>query len=262
MFFFHGLPGSRLSGRLVADEAKAAGARVIALDRPGYGLSDDQPKRRIADWPEDVANCADLLGIERFAVAGISGGGPYAVACAALLPARVRAATVVSGLGPLAVPEMRAALLGQNRLTFGLAARSPWLARPVMGLISLLAKRAPGLLRRQLSRGSVPADRAILADRKIADIFIADAREAFRHGSSGAAYETWLFTRPWEIDLSSITVPVFIWQGEADVNVPPAMGRYLEVRIPGAHATFMPGAGHLGGVTRAAEILAQLRPQD
>jgi pimeloyl-ACP methyl ester carboxylesterase len=260
VFFFHGLPGSRLSGRLTDADALALGARVIALDRPGYGLSDDQPRRRLIDWPTDVANCADRLGIKQFAVAGISGGGPYAVACAALLPARVRAAAIISGLAPPDVPGLAGGSSAQNRLLSALARRSPWLVRPLLGLISLMARRAPGLSRRQMAKSG--PDRTILADPAVANLFLADVREAFRHGSSGAAYEAWLLTQPWGFDLAAITVPVFIWQGEADVNVPPAMGHYLASAIPGARATFVPGAGHLVGVTRSREILEQLRPRD
>src|SRR5688572_28104051 len=97
--YCHGFPASRLEARLAHEAAKEVGARLIALDRPGYGLSDFQPGRRIGDWPRDVVEAADALGVQRFAMLGVSGGAPYALACAALLPERITALGVVCGLG-------------------------------------------------------------------------------------------------------------------------------------------------------------------
>ena len=260
LFFFHGLPGSRLSGKLLDGPAKEAGARVIALDRPGYGLSDDQPKRRISDWPPDVAACADQLGIGRFAVAGISGGGPYAAACAALLPARVRCAVLLSGVGPFDVPGLTDGFGRQNRMIFRLASKSPWVVRPLMAVMSFASRRASGFFQRQMVKAFPAPDRAVLSDPEVMKVMVADSREAFRHGSSGAAYETWLYTRPWGIDVGSITVPVLVWQGERDINVPPAMGHWLASAIPGAKGVFVPEAGHLGSIQHLAEIFDFLRP--
>src|SRR5262249_939959 len=108
--FFHGHPGSRLEASLAHEAAAAAGLPVNALDRPGYGLSDFQPGRGITDWPADVAEAADALGIDTFSVAGGSGGGPYALACAWRLPSRVVRAAVISGVGPFQVPGITAGM--------------------------------------------------------------------------------------------------------------------------------------------------------
>jgi pimeloyl-ACP methyl ester carboxylesterase len=102
---------------------------VIALDRPGYGLSDFRPGRAISDWPADVAQAADALGIGRFSVAGASGGGPYALACAREIPDRVVRAAVISGVGPFQVPGSTAGMRWQNRVGFRLCARFPALAQ-------------------------------------------------------------------------------------------------------------------------------------
>jgi pimeloyl-ACP methyl ester carboxylesterase len=95
--YFHGAPSSRLDLTLFEDAFAARDVRVVSADRPGYGGSSPQPGRRREDWPADVAALADHLGIERFAVLGLSSGGPYAVVCAALLPDRVVAAGLVRG---------------------------------------------------------------------------------------------------------------------------------------------------------------------
>src|SRR5581483_781680 len=104
LFYFHGHPGSRLEGRFAHRIAAENGLRVIALDRPGYGHSDFQVGRALTDWPADVVEAADLLHVGRFRVVGASGGGPYALACARLLPERVIQAAVVSGVGPYRTP--------------------------------------------------------------------------------------------------------------------------------------------------------------
>src|SRR5208282_1859736 len=102
---FHGTPGSRFMFRLVHEPARRLGLRIIAPDRPGFGLSDYQENRTLSDWANDVSALADKLGLARFGVAGISGGGPYVAACAALLPERVTAAALISPVGPLHSPD-------------------------------------------------------------------------------------------------------------------------------------------------------------
>ena len=101
---FHGTPGSRFMFRLVHEPARRLGIRIIAPERPGFGLSTFQRNRTLADWASDIAELADHLGLQHFGVAGISGGGPYAVACAALLPTRVTAAALMGPVGPLLPP--------------------------------------------------------------------------------------------------------------------------------------------------------------
>jgi len=134
VFFFHGWPSSRLFLRSQAAVTAAQGVRVIACERPGFGLSDFQPKRQLLDWPVDVLALADALGIDRFAVAGHSGGGPYAAACAFKIPSRVTAAAIISGLAPLDCPQATGDMMAANRLFFGLARRLPWLHRLLLSL--------------------------------------------------------------------------------------------------------------------------------
>ena len=100
VFGFHGSPGSRRT-HLGEEAPRSADVRLILPDRPGFGLSDPQPGRALLDWPRDVAALADHLGVDRFAVYGFSGGGPYALACAWAMPERVTAAAVVGGEGPI-----------------------------------------------------------------------------------------------------------------------------------------------------------------
>jgi len=98
IFHFHGFPGYRLEAMLLADRAITKNVRLIGIDRPGWGLSDFKKNRTLLDWPDDVAELADALGIDKFAVEGISGGGPYAAACAYKIPERLTSCGIISGL--------------------------------------------------------------------------------------------------------------------------------------------------------------------
>ena len=254
-FYFHGHPGSRLEPRLADEEAARAGLRIIALDRPGYGLSEFQPGRTILAWPGDVAEAADRLGLDRFSVLGSSGGGPYALACAHDLPERVTKAGVISGVGPYEAPGATDGMRWQNRVGFQLGARFPPLARLIMGSMARQLRRSPERVVDAITEAMSPEDARIASRPDVREILAADIAEAFRQGSRGAALDVVLLGRPWGFRLEEIEPEVLIWQGEGDVLVPPAMGRQLAAAIPNCRATFCPDEGHLLFVDHVAEIV-------
>lgn len=262
LFFFHGTPGSRLAGRAGAEAAAQGGVRLVAPDRPGFGLSDFQPGRRLVDWPGDVVALADALDIDRFAVAGVSGGGPCAAACAWKIPERLTAVGLISGVGPVEEPAATEGMSRNNRLIFGLGRRAPWLLRPPMAAMGWLARRSPQRMLDQMLSDVPEADRRIVERDDVRAIFADDLPEAFRQGARGAAYEFALYTRPWGVPLEQIGIAVHLWQGEADVNVPPSMGRYLAATIPDCRARFIPGAGHFWLFDHLEEIFATLVPSE
>ena len=144
VFLFHSWLGSRLDAKFLDESAAKAGIRAIGIDRPGMGLSDFQFGRQILDWPEDVIQLADQLGIEQFAVSGVSGGGPYAAACAYKIPQRMTACHIIAGLGPISLGTE--GMNTNNRALFFLAQRLPWLLRPVLWLsIGRLARFPAGV---------------------------------------------------------------------------------------------------------------------
>jgi pimeloyl-ACP methyl ester carboxylesterase len=256
VMYFHGWPGARVEGRLGDDAARMSGVRLIAVDRPGMGLSTFQPNRRLLDWPDDVVEVAAGLGVDRFAVLGISGGGPYAAACAWKLSDRLTSAGIVSSLAPFDVPGAVASMERRNRLTFRLVQHLSVLRRLLMARVAWLASRRPeGILD---SGVSAAADRQYLDRPNVRKVLVASLCEAFRAGSRGPAWEMGLYTRPWGFRLDEIRVPVHLWHGEQDVNAPISMGRYLATSIPGCRATFYPGEAHLHFVDRLPGILAAL----
>jgi pimeloyl-ACP methyl ester carboxylesterase len=255
-FFFHGFPGSRLEAQLADSAAKKLGIRVVAIDRPGYGLSDFKAGRTIIDWPSDVVEMADALKIDRFAVAGLSGGGPYAAVCALKIPERLTAVGIISGVGPFGAPNATEGMSRQNRVLFGTARRAPWLMSLPMWLMARAARSDRFI---SLIEGPMPGpDKAVLARPEIRAVLKKDAAEAFRSGSRGVAWEAALYSRPWGFRLKDIAMEVHLWQGEEDVNVPPSMGHYQARTIPNCRPTFYPNEGHLLIVDRMEEILHTL----
>jgi pimeloyl-ACP methyl ester carboxylesterase len=156
-FIFHGFPGSRLEAALAHEAAIRAHVRVICPDRPGMGLSTFQPGRTMLDWPSDVMGLADALGVDRFAVGGISGGGPYAAACAFRIADRLTGAAIISGIGPPDVPGAAAGMHTLDRGLLMLARRAPWLVRLPM-LWMARATRSPDRAMERMSRSMSPPD--------------------------------------------------------------------------------------------------------
>jgi pimeloyl-ACP methyl ester carboxylesterase len=245
LFYFHGHPGSRLEGRFAHAAAAEAGFRLIALDRPGYGLSDFKPGRTLGDWPDDVAEAADMLGAAGFSVAGASGGGPYALACAWRLPDRIARVAVISGVGPYEVPGITKGMRWQNKAGFRLGSRWPALAGALARSIRRGITQRPERTIDALARAMSPSDAEIVRRPEVREILIADITEAFRQDSRGAAWDIVLLGRPWGLALREIKPEVHLWQGEADTLVPPAMARYQAGQIPRSHLRIFPGEGHL-----------------
>jgi pimeloyl-ACP methyl ester carboxylesterase len=245
VFYFHGYPGSRLEAQFATAAVARCGLRLIAPDRPGFGGSAFKPGRTIGQWSDDVAELADHLGINRFAVIGVSGGGPYALACAARIPRRLTGVALVAGLGPLTQARLARDMAIVDRLALALAARCPPLARWAVRLAAYWVRRHPAHCLAAMAAGVEPVDRHVLAAPDHHRLLAESTAEAVRQGGKGVAWEITLMTRPWDFDLRAIALPVRIWQGLADRIVPPAMARYLAATLPACECHMIPGEGHL-----------------
>jgi pimeloyl-ACP methyl ester carboxylesterase len=233
----------------------AAAVRFICPDRPGYGLSTYQPGRTLASWAADIRALADHLGIDHFSVMGVSGGGPHAAACACLLPERVRAVGLVSGVGPLAEPGMDEGMLGFNRLMTRLARRAPMAVLPFYSLTMAAARRWPERAMQSFQRQLPAPDAAVLGRPEVFAAFVDDLRHASRTSARAAVQDFALFAHDWGFCLEDIVVPSHIWQGDQDRNVPPAHARLQARRIPGALLHECPGEGHMLVIDHMEEIL-------
>jgi pimeloyl-ACP methyl ester carboxylesterase len=249
IFNLHGTPNCRLNRHPNQALVRSTGVRVITYDRAGYGGSDRQPGRAVADCVGDVAAIADALGLERFAVSGTSGGGPHALAVAALLGERVtRAACVVGvapyqalgedwfvGMDPENVTEFGWALEGEDRLTIELER-----------LDVRRRQRVSGDPAKMFAEFDLPpSDRAVLAREDLLEVRRETTFESTLNGVGGWVDDDIAFTRPWGFDPASISVPTLVWYGSSDVMVPPSHGEWLGRAIPGA-VVRLNELGHMG----------------
>lgn len=258
VFYFHGYVGARLEAGACANAADQANVRLIALDRPGFGLSTFQPGRHFLDWPNDVVELADHLSLARFAVVGISGGGPYALACAYKIPDRLTACGVVCGIEPfeLGIDGMSRG----NRLIFMIAHRFPWLLKTLLwsttGKLSQDETKLKAAMEKSL-KAAPESDRLAIQNSDVVDHLIASARAGFSQGADAAALEGKLYANPWGFRLEDIAFnPIYLWHGEKDINVPIGMARAAASRLTHCQATFYPDEAHTSlAVNHVEEIL-------
>jgi len=259
VMYFHGAPSSRLEPLLVGDEAlKGSGLRIIAPDRPGIGGSDPKPGRRIADWPSDVAALADVLGLDRFGVIGNSGGAPYAIACAAMLPERIATVVVVSGGWRMDWPEARRHLPFMNRIVMTLARRAPFLLGLLFKAMGGVATGERDKELAQMKGRMPPADFEAFSVPGRLEAFGASMRETMRQGTKWAVWEMGLYVRDFGFDPSAVRAPVHWLHGQADTNAPIQLARRAAASIPGARLIQFPGEAHLSTLCNRFDEAASL----
>ena len=255
---FHGTPGSRLMFRLAHPVALELGIRLIAPERPGFGISTYQPGRTLASYAIDIADFADALGIRRFAVAGISGGGPYAAACAALLLDRVTALGLVSPVGPMAGAEKPASIGKGHFFAFRVTPRVPPLLAAIFGFGRYAFLYAPNAIYGFILGRAAPSDWKILSRGEVRRNLLQGVAEGCRPGIGGGMQEMGIFSRPWNIPFEAITAPAFLWQGMADRNVSVAASLCLAELVPHCRTRRIENAGHYWIFDNIAEVLQTL----
>ncbi len=248
LFLFHGIPVSRLGHEFTDAPAKEWRVRVLCPDRPGIGLSDPKPDRTLSGYADDVADLADALGIERFAVLGLSGGGPYALACGAKLRNRVSAVVVLAGVGPLDRPGAREGLSKTDLRLIDLSLNRPLLAQLLLTVIAWAVRFAPSVVLKSLADELSEPDRRFLEEEKdklgAAGVMTSTA-EAFKQGAGGVVLEYRLCGLPWGFTLEEVHVPVHLWQGEDDRMTPVHHAENMAIRLPYAELHVLPRTGHL-----------------
>ncbi|MEY6432307.1 alpha/beta hydrolase [Thioalkalicoccus limnaeus] len=261
LVYCHGFPSSRREALLLHPAACAVGVRLIAADRPGYGASEFDPDRRIPDWADDCARLLDHLGLERATLAGISGGGPYALACAAAMPERLDGCLLVCPLGPVYRPEVLAEMRAPSRNALWLASRLPVMTRLVYGEpASHLFARWPQTVEWVRDAAAPPVDRDQLADPRVRAIMNRTIQDALDHGARGARQDIQLYTRPWGLRYAEIGFPIDLWHGEDDGTVPVAHAHWYARHLPRCTTHILPAEGHFSlPLCHAETILRDLR---
>ena len=228
----HGGLSSRLDVLPAAASATAHGVRLLAPDRPGIGQSDRREGRTLLDWPADVAALADQLGLDRFGVMGWSVGGLYAQAVGRSLGDRVRGVALIASPIPPDWDGMRDELNRMDRVFLKLSGHAPGIDRTIFHLMHATATHLPKAFAREMKlEGDVATQLPAAIAEGLTDV-------------AGVVDDYRVFGAPWGFEPSEITVPVHVWQGDADDLVPPAWGPRLADAIPGARLTVVPDAGH------------------
>jgi pimeloyl-ACP methyl ester carboxylesterase len=243
----HGSPGDATEWSSWDDAARNHGFRLVAMTRPGYAGSTRQPGRVVADAAGDAEAVLDLLGVETFATIGMSGGGPHALACAALLPTRCRGAATIAGVGPYGVTDLDfLAGMGPENIeefgaaTVGASAVAAWLNEHGEAFRHVLGYELTAAFGGLVCPADTEALRAGYAD-EMAAMF----RRALADGFDGWVDDDLAFVADWGFDLTTITAPVNVWQGDLDLMVPFAHGNWLIDHIPTSQAALATGHGHI-----------------
>jgi pimeloyl-ACP methyl ester carboxylesterase len=246
IMLFHGTPGSRIYGLEDNPMLDQFGIRIITPERPVYGLSTPNPRRRILNWAEDVKELADHLGLNQFHVAGESGGGPYVLACATQMPTRVLTATLIGSACPPEVLRLTKGMAFGNRIGFFLAKHMAFLLKVVTSRFAKAVQKHPDkVMKRFMSQLSDWDRKVIETEERKRDFFVLHIKEAFRQGGNGHFVDSLLVSRPWGYNFNEIVVPVFMWHGEKDTLMPIAPAKEFAKLLSNCESYFLPDAGHL-----------------
>jgi pimeloyl-ACP methyl ester carboxylesterase len=263
VLWFHGTPGARrqfpLLGRRAAEKL---GLRVVVVERPGSGLSAPHAYAALADWATDIAHVADALGADRLGVVGLSGGGPYALACGAVPPlaARVTAVAVLGSIVPSVGPEAAAGVIDDLARRF-----EPMLSqlrRPLAALsLGLMAPLIPvsHYVLRAYSSIQPEGDQQVFADPEMEAVFVDDILLVVKGRCQAVIDDVRLFGRDWGFRLADVKAPVRWWHGDADPLVPLAAAQAAVSHLQDAELILSPGESHLSGFAKADEVLEFVR---
>jgi pimeloyl-ACP methyl ester carboxylesterase len=262
VFHFHGHGSSRIEALMLEKAALTLGLRVVALDRPGIGRSDRRIGDRLLDWPADVAAAADQLGIDKFAVQGMSAGGPYALACAHLISERITACALVSTVPP---PEIaRRAGPRLRRFAWWVAHRFPNYLRRRLKQFRPDGQPDDAMIQGRMLRISQwlgGQDEILMHNAEMRALLARTMVETARQGAAANREEIERLVRPWGFDVRQIRLErIFLWHGEKDRIMPAGPVRVLAQRLAGCRSKFYPDEGHFSVlVNRAGELLEAIK---
>lgn len=262
VLWFHGTPGGRRQLPIVGRRAaEKLGLRVVLVERAGSGLSDAHRYEQIGDWAADMAHVADVLGAERLGVVGLSGGGPYALACAGMpaLRDRVAAVAILGGVTPSVGPDATAsgAIVLARRLSAVTSALRRPFAAVTAGLLTPVIPLAH-LAYSGLAAAMPDGDKRVFANPEIEAMFIDDIVHAAAGRFQALLDDARLFGVDWGFRLADVTVPVKWWHGDADSIISLADAQAAAAHLSDVDLLLMPDESHLGGFDKADDVLAFL----
>jgi pimeloyl-ACP methyl ester carboxylesterase len=258
--YFHGTPGARRqvppdAGRAAADR----GLRLISVERPGAGWSTPHLYSAVRDWAYDVADFARRLGLERFACVGLSGGGPYALACAHELPHLVPVVAVLGGLGPTVgretAPGYTRALGYLGPLLRAVSGPASWSIAKLLRRVGPVAPKAGELYVRY---GCPDSDRPVLEDPRVLEVLVDALVKGVEGDFRAPFFDLVLFAHHWGFEIANIKVPVRFWHGQADAIIPTSHSAHQALLIKDSKVIYKPGMGHFAGYTEMSVVFNAL----
>jgi pimeloyl-ACP methyl ester carboxylesterase len=247
IFYAHGGPGSRLEGSLFQESAAQHGFRLIASDRPGMGQSTFKPRRKLLDYPADICELAEAVGIDKFGVMGWSGDGAHTIVCGYALAERLLFNIAMCGYTNFADLPGAAAMLNTkaDRISVRLSQRFPRLFQFFFDLMASSIHFFPDAYYKETTKALNESDRAIMANPGFKAHFIADQKEAFSQGSKGTAVDASVHYVDWGFRLNEIATKVHVFHGTEDRLVPPSFAEHLAKNIPNCKLHLLEKQGHL-----------------
>jgi len=260
VLLLHGTPGSRLGPIPRPMVLYRLGIRLISFDRPGYGRSDRSAGRAVADIAADVRQIADFMELPEFAVLGRSGGGPHALACAALLPGRTSRAAVLVGLAPTHAEGLDwfEGMAASNTHEYLAVRRQGSLISARIRSIAERIRADPMRHITDLYNDLSQSDRRVVADAGLRRKLLETYTEAFRASADGWIDDLLAFCAPWGFDPADIEVPTMLWHGANDTFSPVGHSRWLARRIPRSTVIVQPGTAHFGAFDVLVDMLSWL----
>ncbi|KAJ4254495.1 hypothetical protein NW762_010094 [Fusarium torreyae] len=267
-FYFHGFPGSHHEAYITNTAALNTGLRVIALTRPGYGDSTFQQNRTLLDYPKDVLEVADLLSIQRFGAMGVSGGGPYAIACLKEIP-RDRLAGICTIAGVMPMSFSTQGMMSTLRIMFNVAPYTPgilgWVIDKVLGNVARDLEH-PEKLEEAINKdieGRTPADKEAWKNHPdLKPAVISATRAAMKQGGYATAWEAKIYGSDWGFKLEDVKFEkgqMVMFHGDRDVNVPISVSEKAANLMPNAELRVMKGESHMSLVTKTEEVAQTLK---
>lgn len=243
VLFFHGTPGARLNPVCtmmdsIAKKISGPSIRLIAIDRPGYGLSDPKPARTMQDSISDVIELVDYLNIDRFSIIAISGGAPYALSSSAKLEERINKVAIVCGLGPVYIPEVLENLSLEEKGTIQAALFAP----EHLAAFTQQAQSNPAAFVEKVLQAMSETERKAVSP-ELVDGYIQLIAEGTKN-SEGMISDYKIFAKDWGLNLEEITVPFHFWHSDNDENVPIFHAEFLTKVLPNSELTRLKGFNH------------------
>ncbi len=260
VLLLHGTPGYSIFWNQLPGFAEACEHfRFITVDRRGYGTSDYKKDHTFLNYVDDIDELMNHLQVDQTIVMGVSGGGPYALACGYKIPERVKQVVIVSSAGPSGVKEIEDSISSTNRIVYKIARNLPWLMNLNMRLlISWQTKNLTKFLQKMSYKLSGPDEEAINR-RDVQEIMKDIYLNSYQKTWKGYARDVILQANDWGFDLSQIKPKVLIFQANEDTSSPPAVGDYFSQMIPNSQLFYYDNAGHLWHFLHLREILSKIK---